>query len=54
MLKIGQDVGRGYKIASMPFESEEEAEKWIEEYWKNTGAKSYRSKTDGKWYIICH
>lgn len=53
MLKIGENVGRGYKVQSMPFKSKEEAEEWIEKYWKTTYAEAYQSKKDGKWYIIC-
>lgn len=53
MLKIGENAGGLYKIASMPFETKEETENWIKEYWKGSDAKAYRSERDGKWYIIC-
>ena len=50
MLKLGAIV-QGYKIASLPFESKEKAEAWIETYWKGTFAKAIESPEDGKWYI---
>ena len=52
MLKIGERVGSGYQIASLPFESKKAADDWIKEYWsKKDYAKSVYSSKDGKWYI---
>lgn len=50
MLKIGTIV-HGHKIASMPFDSEAAAKKWIKDYWGKDSAKAIYSPKDGKWYI---